>query len=91
MRVENGELILTREDVNSFCKNCGGCCRNLTLEDSCILIRHFGREYEPGKFWGNECLFSTGAGCAKYEVRPRACKEWRCGVVEVLKEKLNAG
>ena len=78
------ELRVNLEDINNFCKNCGTCCQNLTLQDKIELVRHFKH---PERFLTGICPYSSKYGCIKYKDRPQVCREWKCGVVEMLKDR----
>lgn len=86
MFFSKGTLVLEKDDIDNFCKNCGTCCRTLTLEDKIELVGHFG---QSGKFLSDICPFSSKYGCIKYKDRPSVCKDWTCGVVELLKESFD--
>ncbi len=86
MYLLEGNLVISKEDIKSFCKDCGSCCRDLTLEDKIDLVRHFGNS---GRFLKEKCPFSSKYGCIKYKERPQVCRKWRCGVVEFLESMFN--
>lgn len=86
MYVNKSDLCLTKDDLDNLCKNCGSCCRDLTLQDKIELVRHFKH---PERFLTDICPFSSKYGCIKYNDRPTVCREWKCGVVETLQKEYN--
>lgn len=67
--------------INNFCKNCGSCCRQLTMQDKIEISISFGIT-----IWEDICPYSTKEGCSEYENRAVVCRRWSCGVVEKLKD-----
>lgn len=82
MYVINNELRITKEDLEDFCKNCGTCCQQLTMQDKIELSMSFGMI-----IWEDVCPRSTKEGCSEYENRPDYCRRWSCGVVEKLQSQ----
>lgn len=77
------QLVLTEKEIDGLCKDCGSCCRDLTLQDKIELTRFFGRIIVE-----DICPFSSKYGCVKYKDRAPICREWKCGVVEILRGRL---
>lgn len=85
MKILDNGVFLSKSDIDNLCKNCGSCCRNLTLQDKIELVIFFGH---AEKFLTDVCPYSSGNGCTTYDFRPQVCQEWQCGVVDILRNKL---
>jgi hypothetical protein len=87
MYFAKGELRLTKEDIDNFCKDCGTCCESLSQEEKIELVKHFG---QAERFHiSKKCIYLINHKCISYEERPKLCKEWKCRVLEKLKDSFN--
>lgn len=81
-------LVLSKEDIDNFCKICGTCCTNLYFVDKLEIFLSSGRFVgfgETCKYYRDDEVGVFGH-CNIENKKPKICVKWKkCGVVEKLK------
>lgn len=73
--------MIVQEFIDNFCRLCGSCCRDLTIQDRIELSFHFKKI-----ILSKNCPYLTNKGCLIHATKPGVCKKWNCGVVKKLRE-----